>query len=421
MPEQTIVLGVSGGIAAYKACELLRLMRKAGHEVTVVPTEAALEFVGRASWQALTGRPVCTSVFEASAEVGHVHLGQTSDLVVVAPATADLLARAAAGRADDLLTATLLAARGPVLMCPAMHTEMWQHAATRANVATLRSRGVIVMEPDSGPLTGPDSGAGRLPEALDIHRVVEGLLAAPSAASAASRRDLAGRRVLVSAGGTRERLDPVRYLGNASSGLMGLGIARAAAIRGAEVTLVAAHLEHPVPSNCTVRRVASTADLAAAMAELSSESDLVVMAAAAADFTADQASTKIKKQSRDSRLTLELSQTTDVLAILVERRPAGQVIVGFAAETARDQDELLALGRAKLARKGCDLLVLNDVSGGQVFGEPTNNITVIAADHEVGQWAGDKDALSHHILDAALAVSSGVWPSDMRSSRPVGS
>jgi len=270
-----IVLGVAGGIAAYKACELVRRFTEAGHDVTVVPTAAALNFVGRTTWEALSGRPVHTEVFEDSHEVRHVKLGQTADLVVVAPATADLLARAATGRADDLLTNTLLTAHCPVLLAPAMHTEMWLHAATQANVATLRERGVVVMNPASGRLTGADSGPGRLPEASDIHQVALSLLGNPGTVRSAAARDLAGRHVVVSAGGTREHLDPVRFLGNASSGLMGLSIARAAALRGARVTVVAAHIEHPLPSGCELRPVTSTADLADVMTELSPSADVI--------------------------------------------------------------------------------------------------------------------------------------------------
>ncbi len=400
-----IILGVAGGIAAYKACELLRRFTEAGHDVSVIPTEAALNFVGRTTWQALSGNPVHTDVWTDSHEVRHVKLGQTADLVVVAPATADLLARAATGRADDLLTNTLLTAHCPVMMAPAMHTEMWLHAATQANVATLRERGVVVMDPASGRLTGADTGPGRLPDAVDIHAVALSLLDQPETAAAAARQDLAGKHVVVSAGGTREHLDPVRYLGNASSGLMGLSIARAASLRGADVTLVAAHIEHPVPSGCTVRRVVSTADLADTMTELSESADVIVMAVAAADFTPrTRAEGKIKKTSESSGLQLDLVQTTDVLKTISHARPRPQVIVGFAAETATDANHLLELGRAKLARKGCDLLVLNDVSGGKVFGEDDNRIVVISPDDVLGHHSGPKSVVAHRILDAVHSV-----------------
>ena len=289
-----ILLGVAGGIAAYKACLLLRRLTEAGHEVTVVPTENALRFVGSATWEALSGRPVSTSVFDRVDAVQHVRLGQAADLVVVAPATADLLARAASGRADDLLTNVLLTASCPVLMAPAMHTEMWRHAATRANVATLRSRGVVVLDPADGRLTGADSGPGRLPEPDDIEQVALSLLDDPDAVAAVRARDLSGRRVVVSAGGTHEHLDPVRFLGNSSSGRQGIAIARAAALRGASVTLVAAQVSVAPPSGVDVVSVRSTAELADAMRAAASGADVVVMAAAPADFTpAEPSATKI--------------------------------------------------------------------------------------------------------------------------------
>lgn len=398
-----VVLGVSGGIAAYKACLLLRLLAEAGHEVTVVPTANALQFVGATTWAALSGRPVHTGVFEDAHEVPHVRLGQEADLVVVAPATADLLSRAATGRADDLLTNVLLTARCPVLMVPAMHTEMWLHPATAANVATLRERGVIVMDPASGRLTGADSGPGRLPEPDDIAAVALSLLADERVAASMRGRDLAGRRVVVSAGGTREHLDPVRFIGNASSGRMGLAIARAARLRGAEVTVVAANLGGPIPG-AEVVNVTSTADLAEAMRTAAAEADLIVMAAAPADFTPVSASdTKLKKDG-DAGLTVDLTQTTDVLAGLVRDRRPGQAIVGFAAETAADRDDLLRLGTAKLARKGCDLLVLNDVSGGKVFGASDNAVTIISPSGIVDAVTGDKNVVAHRILDAVAGL-----------------
>lgn len=400
-----IVAGVAGGIAAYKACELVRRLREAGHDVTVVPTENALKFVGEATWAALSGNPVSTGVWDAVHEVRHVRLGQAADLVVVAPATADLLARAASGRADDLLTNVLLTAHCPVLLAPAMHTEMWLHAATQANVETLRGRGVVVLDPAEGRLTGADSGPGRLPEAAEIAQVALSLLDDPVTVAAVRARDLTGRHVVVSAGGTHEHLDPVRYLGNSSSGLMGIALARAAGLRGAAVTLVAANVTLPLPTGgwLDVVRVTSTAELAAAMTDLAADADIAVMAAAPADFTpASRSEGKIKKDGGEG-LTLELVQTTDVLARLSRQRArAGQVVVGFAAETASDPGHLLALGRAKLARKGCDLLVLNDVSGGAVFGRDRNAVTIIDPGGVVSTSSGDKSVVAHRILDAAL-------------------
>lgn len=399
-----ILLGVAGGIAAYKSCLLLRRFAEAGHDVRVVPTTSALHFVGEATWAALSGHPVHTQVWDDVHQVPHVRLGQEADLVVVAPATADLLARAASGRADDLLTNVLLTAACPVVMVPAMHTEMWLHPATQANVATLRARGVVVMRPAEGRLTGADSGPGRLPEPDDIEQVALAALSDPAAAHAMSRQDLAGLRVVVSAGGTREPLDPVRFLGNASSGLMGLGLARAAVQRGAEVTVVGASLALDMPAGVALVRVGTTAELAAAMQAAAGSADVAIMAAAPADYTPAQASaTKIKKDG-DAGLTLDLVQTTDVLAGLSRTRHPGQVIVGFAAETAADQADLLALGAAKLARKGCQLLVLNDVSGGKVFGAGDNEITILGSDGVVARASGPKGVVAHRILDAVLGV-----------------
>ena len=394
-----VVLGVAGGIAAYKAVELLRELTESGHDVTVVPTAAALEFVGQATWAALSGHPVSASVWDGVEAVPHVRLGQAADLVVVAPATADLLARAAAGLADDLLTATLLTARCPVVMAPAMHTEMWEHPATRANVATLRDRGVVVLEPAEGRLTGADSGRGRLPEPAEIARVCRGLLA--RGAAGADLADLAGRVVVVSAGGTREHLDPVRFLGNRSSGRQGYALARAAALRGASVVLVAANVALPDPAGVTVVRVVSAAELREGVLKAAGEADVVVMAAAVADYRpAERSAVKHKK---GASLTVELVATADVLAEVSAAHRPGQVVVGFAAET----DAVLEHGREKLARKGCDLLVVNEVGEA---GHPTgfegdsNAATVLAADGAtVDVPLGSKDALADAVLDLVVA------------------
>jgi phosphopantothenoylcysteine decarboxylase/phosphopantothenate--cysteine ligase len=399
-----IVLGVSGGIAAYKACELLRRLQSVGHEVTVVPTAAALEFVGVSTWAALSGRPVHTSVFDDVHLVPHVKIGQEVDLVFVAPATADLLARAATGRADDLLTNVLLTAHCPVIFAPAMHTEMWLHPATQANVSTLRSRGAVVVRPDVGRLTGPDAGVGRLPDPAELFAVAVAVLADPDIAVRAAGQDMADLKVVVSAGGTREHLDPVRFLGNSSSGLMGWALARAAALRGAEVRLVAANVGMPAPPGTEVEAVSSTADLAQAMAVVAKDADIAIMAAAPADFTPAAASdTKIKK-SADGGLALTLVQTVDVLASLVAARTdSQQVLVGFAAETPSDGQTLIDLGRAKLARKGCDLLVLNEVGPNLVFGQPDNKIILLTREGATGPIAGSKDTLAHQIWDEAIA------------------
>ncbi len=400
-----IVLGVAGGIAAYKGCELLRRLTTAGHDVTVVPTAAALQFVGASTWAALSGKPVSTEVWDDVHQVRHVLLGQEADLVFVAPVTADLLARAAAGRADDLLTNVLLTAHGPVVFAPAMHTEMWGHAATRANVDLLRQRGTVVIDPDSGRLTGPDSGPGRLPEPDELYAIATSILDRPATARTAAARDLAGLTVAVSAGGTREHLDPVRFVGNSSSGLMGWALARAAALRGARVRLVAANVTLPPPAGAEVEHVTSTAEMGHAMGVAAKDADLVVMAAAPADFApATTSATKIKKQG-DTGLRVDLVQTADVLAGLVAARtdPA-QILVGFAAETPTADRSLAQLGAAKLERKGCDLLVVNDVSGGNVFGRSDNEVILLDRNRASGPFAGSKDVLAHDIWDAALEL-----------------
>ncbi|KQS59571.1 phosphopantothenoylcysteine decarboxylase [Geodermatophilus sp. Leaf369] len=392
-----IVLGVGGGVAAYKSALLLRALTERGHDVRVVPTASALRFVGAATFEALSGNPVSTEVWDDVPEVAHVRIGQTADLVLVNPATADLLARAASGRADDLLTATLLTAHCPVVFVPAMHTEMWLHPATQDNVATLRRRGAVVLPPAVGRLTGPDSGPGRLPEPADVAALAEVVLAGGAAALAP---DLAGRRVLVSAGGTREPLDPVRYLGNRSSGRQGWALARVAAARGAEVTLVAANVEDGAPFGCRVVPVGSAEELQTAMVEHAPAADVVVMAAAVADFRPTAvATTKLKKGSGSEPSEVALTRNPDVLAGLVTARPAGQLVVGFAAETGDAEADVLTHARAKLARKGCDLLVVNDVSGGQVFGRPDNAVTVLAADGSATEVpTGPKDV-----------VAAGIW------------
>ncbi len=396
-----IVLGVAGGIAAYKAVLLLRVLREAGHEVRVVPTRAALEFVGRPTWEALSGQRVTTDVFEDVDEVAHVAIGQHADLVVVAPATADLLARAASGQADDLLTATLLVTRAPVLLAPAMHTEMWEHPATVANVATLRSRGVHVLDPASGRLTGADTGPGRLPEPDEIAAAALALVADARPA------DLAGLHVVVSAGGTREPVDPVRYLGNRSSGRQGVALARAALARGARVTLVAANLAVPPPAGVDVVTVGTAAQLRDAVRTSAKDADVVVMAAAVADFRpVSPADAKIKKREGAAAPTIELVETVDVLAELArDRVRPGQVVVGFAAETGDAQGSVLEHGRAKALRKGADLLAVNAVGDGLGFGTEDNEVTILdAAGRPVASARGSKDDVAHALWDAVRAL-----------------
>ncbi|MDT7544933.1 MAG: phosphopantothenoylcysteine decarboxylase / phosphopantothenate---cysteine ligase [Actinomycetota bacterium] len=394
-----VVLGVSGGIAAYKAAELLRRLTESGHDVTVVPTDSALQFVGAPTWAALSGKPVCTSVWDEVHQVPHVRIGQTADLVVVAPATADLLAKAAAGLADDLLTNTLLTARCPVVFAPAMHTEMWEHAATQANVATLRERGCVVIEPAVGRLTGADSGKGRLPDPDEIFAICTRLLARGLTA------DLAGRRVVISAGGTREHLDPVRFLGNRSSGKQGYALARTAAARGAEVVLVAANSALPDPAGVKVVRVTSALELRDAVIAEALSADVVVMSAAVADYRpAERLTTKRKKTET---LNVDLVQNPDVLAELGAARRDGQVLVGFAAETGDADGSVLDHGRAKLARKGCDLLVVNEVGE---TGHPTgfegdsNAAVVLGSDGSSTEIPlASKDQLADVVWDLVAA------------------
>lgn len=405
--RKRIVVGVSGGIAAYKACTLVRQLTEAGHSVRVLPTESALRFVGAATFEALSGNPVHTGVFTDVHEVPHVRIGQEADLVVVAPATADLLARAVAGRADDLLTATLLTARCPVLFAPAMHTEMWFHPATVDNVATLRRRGAVVLEPASGRLTGADSGAGRLPEAEEIATFAQLLLERGDALP----YDLAGVKALVTAGGTREPIDPVRFIGNRSSGKQGYAVARVLAQRGADVTLVAGNTAGLVdPAGVEVVHIGSAAQLRDAVSKYAPESNVLVMAAAVADFRPAQVATsKIKKGGASEPSSIELVRNDDVLAGAVRARSEGQLpnmqaIVGFAAETGDANGDVLFHARAKLQRKGCDLLVVNAVGENRAFEVDHNDGWLLSADGaEAALEHGSKTLMATRIVDAIVA------------------
>jgi phosphopantothenoylcysteine decarboxylase/phosphopantothenate--cysteine ligase len=403
MGQKRVIVGVAGGIAAYKACSVIRQLTEAGHQVRVIPTESALQFVGAATFEALSGHPVHTGVFEDVPQVPHVRLGQEADLVVVVPATADLLARAVAGRADDLLTATLLTARCPVLFAPAMHTEMWLHPATVENVATLRRRGSIVLEPASGRLTGADTGPGRLPEPEEIGTFAQLLLAR----SDALPHDLAGVKVLVSAGGTREQLDPVRFIGNRSSGKQGYAVARVAAQRGADVTLIAGNTAGLAdPAGVEMVHIGSAAQLADAVSKHAPDANVLVMAAAVADFRpAHFATTKIKKGASEPT-SIELVRNDDVLAGAVRARADGELpnmraIVGFAAETGDANGDVLFHARAKLTRKGCDLLVVNAVGDGRAFEVDSNDGWLLAADGtESTLEHGSKTLMASRIVDA---------------------
>lgn len=400
-----IVVGITGGIAAYKAVSVVRSLVLAGHDVHVVPTESALRFVGRPTLEAISRNPVHTDLFEGVAEVRHVAIGQAADLIVIAPATANSIAKLAAGLADDLLGNTVLASEAPVVVAPAMHTEMWNHPATRANIATLRERGVTIVGPAVGQLTGSDSGPGRLEEPDVIVRaaleVAERHAPLRRRRGAASVQDLAGRRIVVSAGGTREPLDPVRFLGNRSSGKQGVAIAEAAAARGAEVTLVAANLEVSEPGGCRVRAVSTALELRDAMRDAAEGADAVVMAAAVADYRpATVSEGKIKKVDGEDRMTVELVRNPDILAELGSSDHDGTLLVGFAAETESDPERLIELARAKRRAKGADLLVVNRVGWSQGFAADENAVSVIGADDAVvTEVAGSKMSVAHGILD----------------------
>ena len=430
-----IVVGVAGSVSAYKAPFVIRLLRRAGHEVEVVATAAALRFIGAPALAAVAGGPVATGLFDDPAAASHVALGERADLVVVAPASADLLARVAAGRADDMLTATILTTGAPVVLAPAMHTRMWTNPATAHNVATLRSRGLTVIDPDTGPLTGGDVGAGRLPEP---ERIVERALAvldavgAPAgagdcadAARAADAADagagrgsdgapLAGLRVVVSAGGTREPIDPVRYLGNRSSGRQGAALAAAAAAAGADVVLVAANIGPEVlglvPDGVEVIPVGTALELRDAVRGAARDADAVVMAAAVADFRPARAlDVKLKKRppgpdgAQPAPPALELVANPDVLAGLAadppRPAPGRTLLVGFAAETGDDAGDVLAHGAAKARRKGADLMAVNAVGPATGFGDVPNSVIVLdAAGAEVARAAGSKDEVARALI-----------------------
>lgn len=430
-----IIVGIGGGIAAYKAVMLLRLFAKDGHEVIAMPTEAALEFVGKATFEALSGNPVSTSVFERVPEVNHVRQAELADAIVIAPATADLMSRLAAGRADDLLSATVLTTYAPVVVAPAMHTQMWEHPATRANVQTLREFGYHVIEPAVGRLTGPDSGAGRMPEPEDIFAAAQRVIAefpkearhpsqipgytptepvqAQEAAEVGALPKnaapqvgvLAGKRIVITAGGTREALDPVRFLGNRSTGKQGVALAEAARDLGASVHLLGANLEVPVPEGVRVTHVVSARELREAVLEAQRDSDLLIMSAAVADFRpAEYAEYKIKKTANSADApTIQLVRNPDILREVVELRQktgsGARIIMGFAAETGSAEHTPLELGREKLARKGCDFLALNTVGADQGFATDDNTITLLSSLTEQEPiFSGSKQVISEQIL-----------------------
>ena len=389
-----VVLGVTGGIAAYKATGIIRLLTESGHDVKVIPTANALRFIGATTLEALSHNSVDPDLYTDVESVKHVELGQSADLVIVAPATASFLARMASGLADDLLMNTLLATKAPILVAPAMHTEMWQNPATVANVALLRSRGIEVLDPAVGRLTGSDSGSGRLPEPEEI---------VSAALRLAAPQDLAGKRIMITAGGTQEPIDPVRYLGNHSSGKQGIALAYEASKRGALVTLIAANVSKPVPALHEVIRVATAAELSAAIDSKLNEVDAVVMAAAVADFRVEAAAqTKLKRSELGEEISLKLVANPDILAGLVSRIESEKlqiVSVGFAAETASSANDLQRLAEHKLESKGCDILVANNVSNGAVFGADENSVLVLTKHGSVTSREGSKRTIAAHILD----------------------
>ena len=386
--SREIVLGVGGGIAAYKSCDLLRRLLDLGHHVTVVPTPSSLNFVGKATWEALSGRTVTTEVFESVEEVRHISLAKNSDFIVIAPATADLIARLAAGRADDLLTNVVLASTSEVLLVPAMHPQMWSNSATLANVETLRSRGVHVMEPEVGALTSGDVGKGRLPETHQILVAIESLLS--------SIDDYSGKKVLITAGGTREPIDPVRFIGNRSSGKQGYAIAREAARRGAQVSLIAANSQLPDIEGVEIVHVETAQEMMKAIELRFSDCDALFMSAAVADARPlEVRDEKIKKGDYQS---IDLVENADILKSLSSKKKS-QIIVAFAAETSHDRGSALL----KLESKGADILYLNDISAGDIFNSETTYGEIFKKDGSSIKVAKTtKDTLARELLDTAL-------------------
>lgn len=368
-----LVLGIGAGIAAYKSCELLRRLQDHGFLVTAVPTPTSLNFVGKATWEALSGRPVKTDLWSGEGHVSHVEIADRADIIVIAPATADLIARIASGRADDLLTTTVLATSAPIIVVPAMHPGMWLNPATVANVATLRERGFYVMEPDVGRLTGKDSGIGRFPETSAIISQIKIVIPTSDA--------LKDRKILVTAGGTREPIDPIRFIGNRSSGRQGLAIAYEALRSGADVTVVAADTDDFELEGARVLKVSSANEMLDALKSEMPHHDVLVMAAAVADARVEKVSdTKIKK---DSLQSISLERNPDLLATIAKTRRADQVLVGFAAETASDFE---VIGQEKLHAKGVDFLYVTNVSGGAVFGEEVTSGALLTQERTIARY-----------------------------------
>lgn len=399
-----VLLGITGGISAYKATGIIRLLTEAGHTVKVVPTANALRFVGATTLEALSHNTVDPDLYTDVDSVKHVALGQAADLVIVAPASAAFLARFAAGIADDLLLNTLLATKAPILVAPAMHTEMWQNSATQANVATLRSRGVLVLEPDNGRLTGADTGSGRLPTPEAITQTALAL----AQGNPANLQALHGRHVVITAGGTREPIDPVRYIGNHSSGKQGIALANAASAAGARVTLIGANLEPEISGIDAYISVETAEQLAQAVNQQLPSADVLIMAAAVSDFRVESPLTeKLKRHVTGGEYELRLVENQDILAGAVERMRVEELhtyTVGFAAETAGTLERLASLAATKIAAKGCDLLVANDVSGGAVFGSSSNSVYLLAANGSSGHVSGTKLAVAIKVLETVASA-----------------
>ncbi len=389
-----VIVGITGGIAAYKATGIIRQLTEAGHNVKVIPTQNALRFIGATTLEALSHNNVDPDLYTDVSSVKHVQLGQQADLVIVAPASAAFLSRFASGQADDLLGNTLLVTKAPVLVAPAMHTEMWLNPATQQNVATLRSRGVEILEPATGRLTGSDSGPGRLPEADEI---------VAAALALTAKQDLLGKRILITAGGTLEPIDPVRFIGNRSSGKQGVALAKQAKRRGARVTLIGANISQPDGGVDEFISVATAIELERALMERIQTQDALIMAAAVSDYrVATESSTKLKKSDIGDSLSLELVANPDILASatkLVADLDLNTQVVGFAAETVESPANLTELALKKIKAKGCDLLIANNVTGGAVFGDERNTVIIVEQTGQIGQSSGSKSDVANAILD----------------------
>ncbi|TBW23049.1 bifunctional phosphopantothenoylcysteine decarboxylase/phosphopantothenate synthase [Arcanobacterium bovis] len=444
--SKNIVVGVTGGIAAYKSAHLVRLFKKAGHNVRVVPTHAALKMVGKTTFEALSGNPVYVDVEECAYDVVHVNTGQQADLVVIAPATAHTLAKLATGLADNLLTATALVATCPIVVAPAMHTEMWNNAATQKNISVLAERGFRFVGPVEGALTGPDSGIGRMSEPEEIFDVCHEILTETqpqlvhdthgvsgkaeqrsetdgdtalrgtdgrsASYEVAENNSLRGKTVAISGGGTREPIDSVRYISNKSSGAMAVALANAAAAAGAQVILVAANIEdfrlRDLAPVVTVRNVSTARELEAQMKDLAGRADVIMMAAAVSDYRIENPSSAKIKRSSDT-LTLELVKNPDILAELAQNRQrSGQIIVGFAAETGDDTTDYLTFGKEKARRKNADLLAINLVGETRGFGDVATMLTVVDRDGAVqGEFSGDKVQVAHELIVVIASLANG--------------